>query len=93
MGVETLSAAASAASVIGGVAVLLSGMVAVIRWSDRKLGARIAEEIRAATYAIHPDANGGLSLPDVARKTEKISQELSEVKAQVDLLVDLYKKE
>jgi hypothetical protein len=41
----------------------------------------IKEEISAATAPIHPEANGGLSLPDVARKTERLQQ-------QMDIILD-----
>lgn len=90
---ENLDIASAVGSALGGVAVVASLIVYVTRWSNRKLGERIAAEIREATYAIHPDANGGLSLPDVARRTEQIAREVGEVKAQVDLLVDLYRKD
>ena len=39
------------------------------------------EEIASATAPIHPNANGGLSLPDVARRTKRLEQ-------QMDIILD-----
>lgn len=36
----------------------------------------INEEVTVATEPIHPHANGGLSLADVARKTDKLDARL-----------------
>lgn len=90
---DLMDAAAWTAQVLGGLAVLMAGAAWFLRYSNRRLGERIGEEIRAATYPISPKANGGLSLADVARRTESIAEEVSEVKGKVDLLVDLYMKE
>lgn len=42
----------------------------------RLLRGVIREEIEEATKPIHPSANGGLSLADVARKTNKLEDHL-----------------
>ncbi len=39
----------------------------------------IREEIEVATQPIHPNANGGLSLADVARKANRLEEQLSEM--------------
>ena len=43
--------------------------------------ALVKDEISAATAPIQPGANGGLSLPDVARRTEKLEK-------QMDIILD-----
>lgn len=43
--------------------------------------AMMREEIAQATAPIQPGANGGLSLPDVARRTEKLEK-------QMDIILD-----
>jgi hypothetical protein len=39
----------------------------------------IREEIGEATKPIHPSANGGLSLADVARKTNKLEKQITDL--------------
>jgi hypothetical protein len=53
----------------------------VSRWWLKMLKAIIKDEIGVATAPIHPGANGGLSLPDVARKTERLEK-------QMDIILD-----
>lgn len=72
---------------------LLAAVYGVMSWSHRQLEKKIAREIREATYPISAAANGGLSLPDVARRTEAIERELIELRGQVDLLVRIYTEE
>lgn len=65
-----------------GLIALASGMVfGVTRWWLKLMKAMMREEIANATAPIQPGANGGLSLPDVARRTEKLEQ-------QMDILLD-----
>lgn len=72
---------------------LLAAIYGVISWSNRHLERKIADEIKEATLPISAAANGGLSLPDVARRTEAIEKELIELRGQVDLLVRIYTEE
>lgn len=65
-------------SALLGLLVLASGiMFGVSKWWLKLMKGVIKEEIEAATAPIHPDANGGLSLPDVARKTERLEQQMN----------------
>jgi hypothetical protein len=65
-------------SALLGLIVLASGIVfGVSKWWLRLLKAIIKDEISTATAPIHPEANGGLSLPDVARKTERLEQQMN----------------
>ena len=48
----------------------------VSRWWLKLMRGIIKDEIGAATAPIHPEANGGLSLPDVARRTEKLEKQM-----------------
>ena len=69
-------------SALLGLIVLTSGMVfGVSRWWLRLLKAIIKDELSVATAPIQPGANGGLSLPDVARKTERLEK-------QMDIILD-----
>lgn len=72
---------------------LLAAIYGLLAWSNRHLEKKIAREIKEATYPISAHANGGLSLPDVARRTEGIERELIELRGQVDLLVRIYTEE
>jgi hypothetical protein len=69
-------------SALLGLIALASGMVfGVTRWWLKVMKALIKDEIGAATAPIQPGANGGLSLPDVARRTEKLEK-------QMDIILD-----
>lgn len=64
-------------SALLGLIALASGMVfGVTRWWMRLMKAMMNEQISAATASIQPGANGGLSLPDVARRTQKLEQQM-----------------
>lgn len=85
------------ASAILGLLVAAFGVfVAILRWWLGLLRAIIKEEIETATEPIHPNSNGGLSLADVARKTNKLEESLNTVREmQVenrDMLVKLVNK-
>lgn len=85
---------------IGDISVFLAALIAfstVIamagRWWAKQLRKIINEEITEATKPIHPNANGGTSLPDVARRSLssenrliKLEKAMSDVKS---LLVEL----
>ena len=49
----------------------------------------IREEIVEATKPIHPSANGGLSLEDVARKTNKLEEHLVQIQKENSETKDL----
>jgi hypothetical protein len=49
----------------------------------------IREEIVEATKPIHPSANGGLSLADVARKTNKLEEHLVQIQKENSETKDL----
>jgi hypothetical protein len=69
-------------SALLGLLVLISGIVfGVSKWWLKLMKAIIKDEISSATAPIQPGANGGLSLPDVARKTERLQQ-------QMDIILD-----
>lgn len=72
---------------VGDLAIILGFAVAVIsaatglsRWWLRQLRRTIHDEIEEYTQPIQPTANGGLSLPDVARKVEKLEYRVDELK-------------
>lgn len=67
-------------SAILGFLIASSGVVVgVLRWWLKLLRKIIKEEIETATQPIHPAANGGLSLADVARKTNRLEEVLEGV--------------
>jgi hypothetical protein len=64
---------------VGDMAIILGFAVSVVasatglsRWWLKQLRKTIHDEIEEYTKPIQPTANGGLSLPDVARKVEKM---------------------
>lgn len=79
--------------ILVGVGAITSSGFGFLRWSSERLGERIMTEIRTSTYPISPGANGGLSLPDVARRVAGIERDLAELRGQVDLLVRIYTEE
>jgi hypothetical protein len=69
-------------SALLGLIALAAGMVfGVTRWWMKLMKALIKDEIGTATAPIQPGANGGLSLPDVARRTHRLEQ-------QMDIILD-----
>lgn len=64
------------AAVLGFLALLVGSVIGLFRWSRRQLRDEISEvvrcEINKATAPIQPTANGGLSLPDVAKSTRRL---------------------
>lgn len=59
---------------------LTGAFFAVTRFWLKLLRRIIREEIGEATAPIHPDSNGGLSLADVARKTNRLEEQLIEMR-------------
>jgi hypothetical protein len=64
------------AAVLGFLALLVGSVIGLFRWSRKQLREEIGEvvrcEISKATAPIQPGANGGLSLPDVAKSTRRL---------------------
>lgn len=58
---------------------LTGAFFGVTRFWLKLLRKIIREEVGEATRPIHPSANGGLSLADVARKTTQLEKQLGEV--------------
>lgn len=52
----------------------------ITKWWIKQLKSIIKEEIGIATVQIQPNANGGLSLPDVARKVTKLDRAIKDIK-------------
>lgn len=83
-------------ALLGFVVAAFGTFVAIMRWWLNLLRHIIKEEIEKATEPIHPSANGGLSLADVARRTVQLEQKLEKLfEAQGenrDMLVKLVNK-
>lgn len=74
------------AAVIG-LLITIGGLIfGVTKWWMRLMRAMMREEIEIATEPIHPNSNGGLSLADVARRTEHLDTELKGMSRKVDRL-------
>lgn len=56
--------------------ILLGGLAVLARWYTKWLRKVIKDEISEHTYLISPTANGGLSLPDVSRKLDRVMRHL-----------------
>jgi len=52
----------------------------------------LRREIQDATRPIHKNANGGLSLPDVARKLDKMEYRQDDMEVKLDLIIELLRK-
>lgn len=75
----------------------LLGLIVVIVSSLTALGKYfifnpLRREIKEATRPISPTANGGLSLPDVARKLDKMETRQDQTDAKLDLVIELLRK-
>jgi len=72
---------------------VVGAVTALSRWWLKSLRKMIREEVQEFTKPIQPTANGGLSLPDVARRVDSVEASLSELKDMTsdnkDLLVKL----
>ncbi len=85
------------ASAILGLLVASFGVfVGIMRWWLGLLKTIIKEEIEKATEPIHPNGNGGLSLADVARKTNQLEASINTVQEMQcqnrDMLLKLVEK-
>lgn len=81
---------------IGDVSAILMFLIAltgaffgVTRFWLKLLRRIIREEIEVATEPIHPNANGGLSLADVARKTNSLEAQLTTIEQETRETKDL----
>lgn len=66
---------------LGGAAVI-TVVVGFLRWANRKLEARIVEEIKQATLEIQPGANGR-SLNELHTKVDRLIGEMAVLKSAV----------
>lgn len=72
---------------VGDMAIILGFVLAVVgaatgfsRWWLKQLKKTIHEEVEEYTRPIQPSANGGRSLPDVARKVERLEDTVEHIK-------------
>lgn len=75
---------------VGDLAAIFAFVLAVVgaatglsRWWMKQLKNVIHEEVEEFTQPIQPTANGGLSLPDVARKVEKLDNTVENIKINI----------
>lgn len=69
-----------------GVAAIVSGVGKFLIFDP------LRREIKAATKQIQPDSNGGLSLPDIAKKLNVVEKRQKDVESKIDLIVELLRK-
>lgn len=86
---ELLDAAGQASQVIGFILLLVTVLGGLGRFF---IFNPLRREIKEATRPIHPLSNGGLSLPDVARKLDKLEERQDHTDAQLDLVISLLRK-
>lgn len=84
-----ISFVGQAAQVIGFILLLVTALGGLGRFF---IFNPLRREIKEATRPIHPLSNGGLSLPDVARKLDKLEQRQDHTDAQLDLVISLLRK-
>lgn len=63
---------------------VVGAFAALSRWWFKKLRVMIREEVEEFTIPIQPHANGGKSLPDIARKVDMLEETLLEMKTAND---------
>ena len=69
-------------------AAVVAVVLGVLRWVNRAFEKRIVEEIRAATYQIQPNSNGGKSLVDLHKKVDHLADEVLILKRAVIQIED-----
>lgn len=79
----------NAAEVLGFIVLVVSSLTALGKYF---IFNPLRKEIKQATYPISPGANGGLSLPDVARKLDKMEQRQNDTDTKIDLIIEILKK-
>jgi hypothetical protein len=70
-----------ASALLGFVALLTGIIFAVLRYTSRQIRDIVRDEIGEATKPIQPAANGGFSLPDVAKTSDWNKQALKVIAA------------
>lgn len=70
------------------VVAVLAVVLGVLRWANRAFEKRIVEEIRAATYQIQPNSNGGKSLSDLHLKVDTLTDDVALLKKAVVQIED-----
>ena len=83
------SALSQATQVLGFILVLVTAIGGLGRFF---IFNPLRREIKDATRQIQKDANGGLSLPDVARKLDKMERRQDDVEVKIDLILTLLNK-
>jgi len=63
-------------AILGFFIAFIGASYAATKWWMKALRSVIKEEIEVATKPIHPNSNGGLSLPDVARKADQLEKQM-----------------
>lgn len=81
-----ISSASELVGLILGIAAVASGVGKYLIFDP------LRREIKEATRQIQPESNGGLSLPDVAKKLDKVEKRQQEVDSKIDLIVELLRK-
>lgn len=71
---------------------VVGSIIAFNRWWLKKIHEMIRDEVREFTKPIQPNANGGLSLPDISRKVDTLDVTLSEMKKTSDETRDMLTK-
>jgi hypothetical protein len=84
-----LNVAGQASQVIGFILLLVTALAGLGRFF---IFNPVRREIKEATRPIHPSSNGGLSLPDVARKLDKLEARQDHTDSQLDLVISLLRK-
>lgn len=69
-----------------GVAAIVSGVGKFLIFDP------LRKEIKEATKQIQIDSNGGLSLPDVAKKLDIVEKRQRDTDSKIDLIVELLRK-
>lgn len=69
-------------------AAVVAVVLGVLRWVNRAFEKRIVEEIRAATYQIQPNSNGGMSLRDLHKKVDTLTDDVALLKKAVVQIED-----
>lgn len=71
---------------------VVGAVIAFNRWWLKKIHKMIRDEVQEFTKPIQPNANGGLSLPDVSRKVDTMDAMLCEIKQSGDDTKDMLTK-
>ena len=83
---NTLSDANTIVGLIIGIATVAAGIGKFLIFNP------LRREIKEATKQIQIDSNGGLSLPDVAKKLDVVEKRQRDTESKIDLIVELLRK-